>query len=295
MNETPEEPEQPDDDAGDDAPAPPRRRRTLFRRRQAEAAAPAELPPELDDEPDETEASQTEASAAAPTTRAGIKRDRKRLDDERREGQFHLGGLALEMYRRDVLGDPLLRERAAELIDLDDRVRLLDWRLEAIEAERRQRKGAEPAMAGSCLSCGADFAPAAQFCWSCGVRFAPETEAQSALTPGDRDGRRMTEDAPPDPEETVESAEEPPDEPGRTCATCGSPLDPAQLYCLECGSPSELAPELRRPRRAGPLVAAGLIGLGLVGGAAAFAIVNDDDEPRQTEAPITVGDDRHRA
>jgi hypothetical protein len=145
----------------------------------------AEAEPEApDDQPEPKEpspASGVPGPAKAPS-RNSIKRDRQRLDSERQEAQFHLGGLAVELLRRDALTQPVLRAKAAELIDLDEQVRLLDWRLEAIETERRQRKGLEPPVAGACLSCGAEFAPAAVFCWRCGTRFAPETQSQTALT-----------------------------------------------------------------------------------------------------------------
>jgi len=63
----------------------------------------------------------------------------------------------------------------------------------------------------------------------------------------------------------------------RTCSACEAPLDPDQLYCLECGTPSDIAPKLVPTRKAGPLIAAGLIGLGLVGGGVVFAVLDDGD------------------
>jgi hypothetical protein len=191
-----------------------RPRRRLFRKRtreetddvrpatQSEAKAAddgtsEQSPEELEDAQPEAEADDStpeptleELEAAQPgpfkpvkaPSRNRIKRDRQRLDSERQAAQFDLGGLALELFRRDAITEPLLRVKAAQLIDLDEQVQLLDWRLEAIETERRQRKGMEPPVAGACLSCGAEFAPAAAFCWRCGVRFAPETRDQSALT-----------------------------------------------------------------------------------------------------------------
>lgn len=176
----------------DESEAPAKRR--LFRRRARPApdsAQDAQATPDGDrPEPTESdEAPNSEGDAdpppsppATPPRRAAIKRDLRRLTEERQESQFHLGGLALELYRRDALTDQVMRLKAAQVLDIDERVQLLDWRLEAMETERRQRKGAEPVVAGSCLSCGADFAPESVFCWKCGTRFAPETEAQSAQT-----------------------------------------------------------------------------------------------------------------
>ena len=197
MDETPTEPEGATDaEPGPEAAAQTSRpRRRLFRKRArdegdgvraaAEPAAESDVDGAAEEPSPEGEPESTQPAALRQGKAPGrnrIKRDRQRLDSERQEAQFHLGGLAVELFRRDALTEQVLRSKAAELIDLDEQVRLLDWRLEAIETERRQRKGMEPPVAGACLSCGAEFAPAAAFCWRCGVRFAPETHAQSALT-----------------------------------------------------------------------------------------------------------------
>lgn len=80
----------------------------------------------------------------------------------------------------------------------------------------------------------------------------------------------------PDEELTPAESEQPPDE--RRCAQCNARLDPDQYYCLECGWTSEIAPGLAPKRTLGPLLAAGLIALGLVGGGVAFAALQDDDD-----------------
>jgi hypothetical protein len=69
---------------------------------------------------------------------------------------------------------------------------------------------------------------------------------------------------------------------------CEAPLDPDQLYCLECGTPTDLAPKLALPRKTGPLIAAALIGLGLLGGGVAFAVLQDDDTPSDDAALTTI-------
>ncbi len=194
-DETPIEPDAPAglDPGSDSIEAATRPRRRLFRKRsrdEADDVRPAAQPeaePGLSATPEQSAEESEPTGAGAPKpgrtpSRSSIKRDRQRLDGERQEAQFHLGGLALELFRRDALTESVLRGKAAQLIDLDEQVRLLDWRLEAIETERRERKGMEPPVAGACLSCGAEFAPEAAFCWRCGVRFAPETRDQSALT-----------------------------------------------------------------------------------------------------------------
>lgn len=157
--------------------------RRLFRRRRRD-------PPEAPAPDDPTEEAGAPEDPAAPEPghaslargRRSLERERRRLTREREDLQFHLGGLALELRRRGVAVHDALSARTDELLDLDERVRLVDWRLEALEAERRHRRGGPPPPAGNCLSCGAEFAPGAVFCSRCGARFAPNTAAEVERT-----------------------------------------------------------------------------------------------------------------
>jgi hypothetical protein len=159
------------------------RSRRLFRRRRPdppEAPAPEGAPEEAASTEDP--APQEPGHGSLARGRRSLERERRRLTREREDLQFHLGGLALELCRRGVAVHDALRARADELLDLDERVRLVDWRLEALEAERRHRRGGPPPPAGNCLSCGVEFAPGAVFCSNCGARFAPDTAAEVEQT-----------------------------------------------------------------------------------------------------------------
>ena len=66
---------------------------------------------------------------------------------------------------------------------------------------------------------------------------------------------------------------------GPTCAECGASLADDQTYCIECGTPTPRAPRLGPRGRAGALVAAALIALGVGAGALAYAVADGDDGP----------------
>ena len=100
---------------------------------------------------------------------------------EREETVYHLGGLAFELYRRDMLSDEVMRLRAGRVAELDDAVRDIDARLSEIEAERRERRSRAPAdpSAGCCLVCRAPFRAEARFCWQCGTQLVPPPSAET--------------------------------------------------------------------------------------------------------------------
>jgi hypothetical protein len=83
-----------------------------------------------------------------------------------------LGGLMLEMYRRDQFRQDLLLERCDELLALDDRLRELDTLLAAAVSSRR------PAPAARC-ACGAPVVAGSHFCANCG---RPVEAAPAVLT-----------------------------------------------------------------------------------------------------------------
>lgn len=72
-----------------------------------------------------------------------------------------LGGLSLEMYRRDHFREDLLLERCAELIGLEARIHELDVLLGAVE-----RAPAVPSSAR--CECGAPLLWGSRFCATCG-------------------------------------------------------------------------------------------------------------------------------
>jgi hypothetical protein len=102
--------------------------------------------------------------AAPPLQRRAIpppgvlRRERKTLLRVREEALRDLGGLLLEMYRRDTFREELLRDHCADLLDLDGRLQEIDALL----------AGELPAYAARC-ACGSPLAFGARFCPSCGL------------------------------------------------------------------------------------------------------------------------------
>jgi hypothetical protein len=89
-----------------------------------------------------------------------LRRDRRSLLRLREERLRDLGGLMLEMYRRDQFRQDLLVDRCAELVALDDRLGELDVLL-ATAMSVRHRPAAR-------CECGTVIFWGARFCSSCG-------------------------------------------------------------------------------------------------------------------------------
>jgi hypothetical protein len=87
-----------------------------------------------------------------------IRRERRNVERTRDEKLRDLGGLMLEMYRRDTFREDLLAERCSELLGLDARLHELD---EMLAVSRRR------VPAGRCV-CGAPLPWASHFCPNCG-------------------------------------------------------------------------------------------------------------------------------
>jgi hypothetical protein len=170
--------EPPDPTVSEETPAA--RRRWLPRRRAAaDGAGPAAgEPPEQP----------TEAIAPPPRAEGPgrLRRRRRRLLTRREEAVYHLGGLAFELYRRELLGEEVMRRRAGEVATLDDTVRDIDVRLGEIDAERRlrrERRRADPdPPVGACLDCRTPFRAAARFCWQCGAQLVPPGTGDEQVT-----------------------------------------------------------------------------------------------------------------
>jgi hypothetical protein len=71
-----------------------------------------------------------------------------------------LGGLALEMYRRDQFREDLLAEQARDIVNIELRLHELDSMLAAAAAGRRA--------SGSRCACGAPILWGSHFCLNCG-------------------------------------------------------------------------------------------------------------------------------
>jgi hypothetical protein len=132
-----------------------------------------------------------------------LRRERRALLRVREERLRDLGGLMLEMYRRDQFRQDLLVERCEELMALDDRLQELDTLLAAAVSVRRTAPPARctcgaPLTGGShfcancgrpvaaappivaCTNCGAAISADAKFCASCGRAVAPEQQTAAA-------------------------------------------------------------------------------------------------------------------
>ena len=152
-------------------------RRFLPRRRPAAGTADgAEEPVE--------EATGVIPAPPRPERAGALHRRRRALISQRQEAVYHLGGLAFELYRRDLLGEEVMRRRAGEVAMLDDTVRDIDIRLGEMDRERRARRGRSEAdlSSGSCVRCHAPFRAEARFCWQCGARVVPESEGDEQVT-----------------------------------------------------------------------------------------------------------------
>jgi hypothetical protein len=89
-----------------------------------------------------------------------LRRERRALMLLREDRLRDLGGLTLEMYRRDQFNEQLLVERCAELVAIEARVSEID----AILAGARGLRRRPLAICG----CGAPILIGARYCPSCG-------------------------------------------------------------------------------------------------------------------------------
>jgi Double zinc ribbon len=118
-----------------------------FRRRPAEGV-PETGPP-------------TPATARRIPAPGALRRERRALVRTREERVRDLGGLMLEMYRRDQFKQDLLIEQCLEVISMEDRLREIDELLEASTAQRREGVGVR-------CTCGAPIQWGSHFCGNCG-------------------------------------------------------------------------------------------------------------------------------
>lgn len=124
-----------------------------------------------------------------------LRRERRALVRQREERIRDLGGLVLEMYRRDDFRQDLVDERCADLAGLEERLYELDALLRAAVGARRTAPAARcacgtPILWGSrfcatcgrpvaskpsvaCETCGAALAADARFCAACGTAVGP--------------------------------------------------------------------------------------------------------------------------
>ena len=93
-----------------------------------------------------------------------LRRERKALLQVREERLRDLGGLTLEMYKRDRFSASLVVERCAELVAVEARIHEIDALLDGSAGLKRE--------GGAACVCGAPLVLGARFCATCG-RAAP--------------------------------------------------------------------------------------------------------------------------
>ena len=112
----------------------------------------------------------------APAPRE-LKRERKALLLVREDRLRDLGGLALEMFKRDRFSADLVVERCAELVAIEARVQEIDALLDGTAGLRRGGGGA------LCV-CGAPLLLGARFCATCGRPIGGGVSTGAALSEG---------------------------------------------------------------------------------------------------------------
>ena len=139
---------------------------------------------------------QTVRRAAPPI--AQLRRERRALLHLREERLRDLGGLMLEMFRRDVFNESLLYEQCAEVAQLEERLRELELLLEIRRPPAARCACGAPLLARSrfcancgrpvgehpvptCAACGHALAADAAFCPACGT---PSTRTGSGSRAG---------------------------------------------------------------------------------------------------------------
>jgi Double zinc ribbon len=175
-----------------------------FRRR------PAEAPPE-------SAAQATPAPQRRLPAPGTLRRERRALVRAREERIRDLGGLMLEMYRRDRFRQDLLVEQCLEVVAVEERLREIDTLLEASISARRQGLGTRcecgaPLVWGShfcancgrpvgdepvvaCRNCGSALPAEAKFCANCGMTAPREAQAgdgEAAQAEAQEGGRQDT-------------------------------------------------------------------------------------------------------
>jgi hypothetical protein len=90
-----------------------------------------------------------------------LRRERRALLRLREQKLRDLGGLALEMYRRDRFREDLLLDRCAELIGLEARIHELDVLLGSVRPAPGVPRSAR-------CECGAPVLWGSRFCATCG-------------------------------------------------------------------------------------------------------------------------------
>lgn len=178
--------------------------------------------------PDTQAVPAAEEQQERPPTPGHLRRERRALVRAREERIRDLGGLLLEMYKRDQFRQDLYLEQSAEIVSMEDRIREIDEMVAA--ATRRTLSEANR------CTCGAPLVWGAHFCANCGrpVGEAPVVACAHCGAPLPAESSfcascgRPAEPAEPQPAQQAETAP-PPAEPAAheaTIETSAGPPDP---------------------------------------------------------------------
>ncbi len=121
----------------------------------------------------------SQAPAHVPSA-SQLKKELRALTEKREVDLRDLGGLVLEMVRRDRFREDLLVERSEDVLAGEDRIRELDMLL-------NPPPGARLGGGGATCRCGTLLETGARFCWRCGrpneyaMPLAPCRRCQQAL------------------------------------------------------------------------------------------------------------------
>jgi hypothetical protein len=147
-----------------------------------------------------------QAAPRRPLPHPGVlRRERRALLRVREERLRDLGGLMLEMYRRDQFRQDLLVDRCDELVALDERLQELDTLLAVAVSARRAAPAARcacgaPIVGGShfCANCGRPVAAATPIvaCANCGAPVPADARFCAACGQSTANAPEATEDAP---------------------------------------------------------------------------------------------------
>jgi hypothetical protein len=194
-------------------------RLTPFRRRQQPSAA-AEgdgageqatdaAPPSADAGPPSADAGPPPPRERRPAYHPGIlRRERRALVRAREERIRDLGGLILEMFRRDRFREDLVREQSQEIFGMEARIQEIDVFLATARHEVPAARCAcgAPIVWGShfcancgrptgeavatCPNCGHALPADAKFCGNCGTAAPAAPPAEGAETPSYTQGEQ---------------------------------------------------------------------------------------------------------
>jgi hypothetical protein len=113
-----------------------------------------------------------------------LRRKRRDLDRRRQRALLDLGGLVVEMARRERMRVDLLKSRAALVLTFDAEIDAIDRSMRTPTATERRRPQAPAAVEPSpCPTCGSAIPAGANYCPSCGTSLLTDAPTERAAPP----------------------------------------------------------------------------------------------------------------